>query len=239
MKNTTKLFIAAAFLSVGMASAQSGVGVGTTTPATGTALHVDGAKDNTSATPTATQAANDVVVNSTGKVGIGTTTPGWKLDVEGVAKVNSLVGPAAGNFHIDSQGGSAIWLNFSSGSAGVHIADGANGYGNAYAAAFNVTSDRRLKTDVKKIESALAIINQLNPVSYNKKGSIKSNNYDVKEMGFIAQELQQVLPIVVSETISEDKLLSVNYISIIPLLTKAIQEQQAQIEALKAELAKK
>ena len=81
MKNTTKLFIAAAFLSVGMASAQSGVGVGTTTPATGTALHVDGAKDNTSATPTATQAANDVVVNSTGKVGIGTTTPGRSLHI--------------------------------------------------------------------------------------------------------------------------------------------------------------
>ena len=40
MKNTTKLFIAAAFLSVGMASAQSGVGVGTTTPNASSALDV-------------------------------------------------------------------------------------------------------------------------------------------------------------------------------------------------------
>ena len=40
MKNTTKLFIAAAFLTVGVASAQSGVGVGTTTPHASSALDV-------------------------------------------------------------------------------------------------------------------------------------------------------------------------------------------------------
>lgn len=55
--------------------------MGTTTPATGTTLHIDGAKDNTSATPTATEVANDVVVTDTGNVGIGTATPATNLDV--------------------------------------------------------------------------------------------------------------------------------------------------------------
>jgi septal ring factor EnvC (AmiA/AmiB activator) len=49
-------------------------------------------------------------------------------------------------------------------------------------------------------------------------------------MGFIAQEIQKVLPMLVTEGSDKDKTLSVNYISLIPLLTKAIQEQQTQIE---------
>jgi peptidoglycan hydrolase CwlO-like protein len=49
-------------------------------------------------------------------------------------------------------------------------------------------------------------------------------------MGFIAQEIQKVMPMLVIEGSDKDKTLSVNYISLIPLLTKAIQEQQIQIE---------
>ena len=50
-------------------------------------------------------------------------------------------------------------------------------------------------------------------------------------MGFIAQEIQKVLPMVVKEGEDKDKILSVNYISLIPVLTKAIQEQQTLIDA--------
>ena len=64
----------------------SQVGIGTNKPV-GT-LHVDGAKDN-SATPTAAEQANDVVVLTDGKVGIGSLTPGVKLDVNGYIRVGS------------------------------------------------------------------------------------------------------------------------------------------------------
>ena len=45
------------------------------------------------------------------------------------------------------------------------------------------------------------------------------------------------MPEVVIESKHSDKLLSINYISLIPILTKAIQEQQTQIEELKLQVA--
>ena len=93
-----------------------------------------------------------------------------------------------------------------------------------------MTSDRRLKSDVKTLPSTLDIIKNMNPVSYKKKDSIASTQYNHEEMGFIAQEIQKVLPMLVVEGTDKDKTLSVNYISLIPVLTKAIQEQQTQIE---------
>ena len=93
-----------------------------------------------------------------------------------------------------------------------------------------MTSDRRLKSEIKTLPTTLDIIKQLNPVSYKKKDSISSSNYKNEEMGFIAQEIQKVLPMLVLEGADMDKTLSVNYISLIPVLTKAIQEQQTQIE---------
>jgi hypothetical protein len=75
---------------------------------------------------------------------------------------------------------------------------------------------------------------QLNPVHYVKKESLASTTYTLEENGFIAQEIQKILPYLVQEGTDKDKLLSLNYVSLIPLLTKAIQEQQAQIEELQS-----
>jgi hypothetical protein len=72
---------------------------------------------------------------------------------------------------------------------------------------------------------------KLNPVHYNKKNSIESSDYNKTENGFIAQELQKVLPYLVSEGTDKDKILSVDYNSIIPVLTKGIQEQQLLLKA--------
>jgi hypothetical protein len=99
-----------------------------------------------------------------------------------------------------------------------------------------LTSDIRLKNNILPIKNSLHLINQLNPVSYNKKISLSSNDYSISENGFIAQELQKILPDLVHESADKDKLLSVNYTAIIPILTKGIQEQQLEIEKLKREL---
>ena len=71
---------------------------------------------------------------------------------------------------------------------------------------------------------------KLNPVHYTKKNSIESTDYAKTENGFIAQELQKVLPYLVIEGTDKDKILSVDYNSIIPVLTKGIQEQQLLIK---------
>ena len=101
-------------------------------------------------------------------------------------------------------------------------------------------SDLRLKRNIAPLQNSIDAIMQLKPVSYEKKNTLASTNYSVKENGFIAQELQKIMPSLVIEGTDKDKLLSVNYTAIIPVLTKAlqeqqnaIQEQQKQIEELK------
>jgi hypothetical protein len=99
--------------------------------------------------------------------------------------------------------------------------------------AVNLTSDLRLKTNIAPLNQGMNAIMQLKPVSYEKKSSILSSNFNIKEFGFVAQELKKVLPTLVIEGTDKDKVLSVNYIALIPVLTKAIQEQQKEIEELK------
>jgi hypothetical protein len=106
-----------------------------------------------------------------------------------------------------------------------------NTSGTITALAFTPTSDRRLKSKIAPLKNSLSTIMQLNPVHYMKKAALELTNYNMEENGFIAQELQKVLPFIVKEGNDENKLLSVNYISIIPLLTKGIQEQQNLIES--------
>ena len=101
---------------------------------------------------------------------------------------------------------------------------------------FTTTSDIRLKKNIIALENSLSVINKLNPVAYDKKQNLASVDYSIKENGFIAQELQKILPDLVHESADKDKLLSVNYTAIIPILTKGIQEQQVIIEDQKKRL---
>jgi hypothetical protein len=94
-----------------------------------------------------------------------------------------------------------------------------------------LTSDARLKTNIEPLPNSIDLIMKLNPVHYTKKNSIESTDYAKTENGFIAQELQKVLPYLVIEGTDKDKILSVDYNSIIPVLTKGIQEQQLLIKA--------
>lgn len=99
-------------------------------------------------------------------------------------------------------------------------------------------SDASAKTNVANLTNSLNSVLQLRPVTYNfaDKSSIASDaSYttggDGKEIGLIAQEVEQVLPNVVL-TDDEGKKL-INYTAIIPVLIDAIQALQAEVESLK------
>jgi hypothetical protein len=109
--------------------------------------------------------------------------------------------------------------------------------GSVTAASYITSSDLRLKSNISPLANSLATVMQLNPVHYMKKGSLASTGYTREENGFIAQEIQKILPFIVTEGTDENKLLSVDYNSFIPMLTKAIQEQQKQIEDQNAKIA--
>ena len=89
-------------------------------------------------------------------------------------------------------------------------------------------SDIRYKSNVNTIGSALEKVTSLRGVTYNYKTSEKTS------IGFIAQEVEQVVPEVVSTDIEGYK--SVSYANMVALLTEAIKEQQTIINDLKARI---
>ena len=129
-----------------------------------------------------------------------------------------------------SKEGNAFGLDFyTSGISRLSIQNGGN---ITYSGSLNSSSDRRLKTNIVPLGNSITKVMQLAPYSYSKKASITATDYTVKEMGFIAQEIRKIFPDLVEEAKDSAKTLSVNYIAIIPVLTKAIQEQQNQIADL-------
>jgi hypothetical protein len=115
--------------------------------------------------------------------------------------------------------------------------------GKARAKDWDTYSDGRVKKDVKKIENGVDLVMKLNPVTYDhyassfEDGSLALADEFSHEMGFIAQEIYKVLPGTAHKPEDETKdLWSVSYERIIPVLTKAIQEQQAIIENLQDRL---
>lgn len=112
------------------------------------------------------------------------------------------------------------------------------------------TSDRSLKEEIEALEDAMATIMRLNPTTYKFKGNGKYNGLNLstgQHYGLIAQEVEEVLPSLVktnTHTYNENGATksmdykSMNYTELIPFLIKAIQEQQQEIDGLKAELEK-
>lgn len=105
------------------------------------------------------------------------------------------------------------------------------------ATSYNTSSDYRLKENIQPMQGALAVVQQLNPVTY----TWKADGSDGQ--GFIAHELQAVVPdCVTGEKDAVDAEGNPVYQGIdtsflVATLTKAIQEQQAQIETLTAKVA--
>ena len=101
---------------------------------------------------------------------------------------------------------------------------------------FTTVSDRRIKESIVRIDNALALVNQLTGHYYNFKSFPNRSFSTGKQIGFIAQEVENVLPELVLEsglTIDGFNVKTVKSLDIIPLLVEAIKEQQLQIETLK------
>lgn len=94
----------------------------------------------------------------------------------------------------------------------------------------NSLSDERLKTNVKRIENSIDILNQIDGVEFN----WISNNKP--SLGVIAQNVEKVLPQLVNSNIPDYEHKSVNYNGLIGVLIEAIKEQQTQINKLEEKI---
>ena len=96
--------------------------------------------------------------------------------------------------------------------------------------AYGSPSDKRLKENIKPIESALEKVSKLQGVTFDWKES--DSILDIKEdIGFIAQDVQKVIPELVRE--NDNGMLSMRHQGIAPILLEAIKELKEEIEELK------
>jgi hypothetical protein len=104
--------------------------------------------------------------------------------------------------------------------------------------AFVTYSARELKSEIKDISNPMAKLNALRPVTYNWKHSdVKAKGWKSQEVGFIADEVQQVLPQIVA-TSPDGKAQGIDYSKLTAVLTQAVKNQDQEIRDLKAQLSK-
>jgi len=182
-----------------------------------------------------------------GNVGIGTTTPAEKLDINGNIRIpnnSSFVGASGsgdnfaynnGTFNGNIPRYSISWVNLGSTAeailssvGGIKLLIGAANTG-AYVDGTGIHSysDLRLKNNIVPMRNILEKVLQMQGVTFN----LKVNNQ--ASFGFIAQDLEKEFPLAVNT--GSDGYKSVNYAAMTSVLVEAIKELNAKVEKLETE----
>lgn len=147
---------------------------------------------------------DNVLAIMDGEVGIGDANPTYLLDV-----------------YRSADSGITARIRDSDGSCTLNPAAGAS---------WSCSSDERLKREIANINKGLKEILAIRPINYYWKNNSADSLY---KTGFVAQELQEVIPEAVFIE-DQTEFFTVSETVLIPILTKAIQEQQIEIENLRA-----
>ena len=190
-----------------------------------------------------------LIAPGAGYVGIGTSTPGHKLEIVDQGNLglrvqtNTPGGILAsfagyGDFQIDAPSipGGRFIVN-GAGNVGIGTVAPANTLevkagGTTLADAWSVRSSARFKTNVQPLLGALAKVQQLRGVSYDLKAT---GNHQI---GLIAEEVARVLPEVVSFDPNGTDTQGLDYARLTALLIEATKEQQREIRRLAVEIRK-
>jgi hypothetical protein len=177
-------------------------------------------------------------IAANGLVGIGTTTPfNGLLDVE-------VSGASPGTAVYGRIGGTGTGI------AGISAnGDGVYGYsGTGYAGDFvgnvqvslclsasnlSCSSDARLKRDITPLSYGLPEVLRLRPVTWQWKDATRTE----PKLGFVAQDVEPVLPELIIRDADNKGSLGLNYMGLVPVTINAIQQQQAQIEEQQKRIA--
>jgi hypothetical protein len=171
-------------------------------------------------------------IDSSGNLLVGTTST--SITTNGVTSQTATYG--AGNWTIScagsaSTGASNTYTLYSTGASAFRFYVGYDGTIHATSTSITAISDQTLKTNIKPLETGLTEVMKLQPRRFD-----WINGDGENKAGFIAQEVEQVLPDLVgpfkyNET--ETKL-GLKMGDMIPTLVKAIQELKAEFDAYKA-----
>lgn len=167
---------------------------------------------------------------SAGTYGSSTVIPVFTVDAQGrlTFSANATVGISLSN---DASTDATRYVNFTAATSGVpstiYTSSSKFTYnpytGVVSSTEFAASSDENLKDEIKQIHSALETVVKLRGVTFKWKDTGNDG------MGLIAQELEKVLPYLVSES-GEHK--TVSYGSLVGLLIEAIKELQSKVQTL-------
>lgn len=193
-------------------------------------------------------------INSSGQVGIG-KSPTVTLDVAGNSNVSNSANAGVSNFiNTNASLTAQVIQSITTKAAGTDFTLYRGVVNNSSTVVFNVfgngnvtntnnsyagISDAKLKENIIDATSKLSDLMQVKVRNYNLK-----SDPSFKQIGVIAQELETIFPALVEETKDSDvdgndlgtTTKSVKYSIFVPMLIKAIQEQQALIQALTTRL---
>ena len=180
--------------------------------------------------------SGQIYKDASGNVGIGTTSPNGKMSVTGTsiaiyATVCTAVSYTTIFNALNNLGNYYLTAYQANGTTVGSITS------NGTATAYNTSSDYRLKENVLPMTTGLATVSALKPVTY--KWNVDGSNGE----GFIAHELQEVIPHAVTgikDAVDDDGkpvYQGVDYSKIVVHLVAAIQELSAKNDALEARIA--
>jgi hypothetical protein len=196
-------------------------------------------------------------IDSSGNLLVGTTTANGRVSSVSKSGFNPAItagtwttGPAisvAGSFGggvswIDGSGGYCAWVdtsgtafNIAGGSTSNAVANGVFLNGHA-ATSWSARSDERLKDKLEPITDAINKVNSLRAFT-----GVYKNFPDDRQAFLLAQDVQKVLPeaVSVADKRSPEQYLGLAYTQVIPLLVASIQELNAKVTALEAQLGAK
>lgn len=161
-----------------------------------------------------------------GKTASNGATTGVELDGSGILRVTRS-GANAVTFNRLASTGQVVNFQYASATKGSISVD-------AGATTYSTTSDKDLKTAIKAFADGLAVIMALQPVEY----AWKDNPEGRREVGLLAQDVEEILPYLVTRMVAEDGTvtLGLDYGRLTPWLISAVQTLAAEVADLKRRL---
>jgi len=171
-------------------------------------------------TNTGTTSYYDAMTILNGNVGIGTVLPQYTLDVMSATGsaplriragvIDALIVNSTGNVSVGGDGTFNGNVTMS---------------GNASALSFQTTSDYRIKENVRGLSGNITV-DSLKPIQYF---NTRARRLDI---GFLAHEVQEDFPFLVEGEKDGENLQTLNYIGLVGVLVKEIQELKARVAVL-------
>ncbi|GLR18732.1 tail fiber domain-containing protein [Portibacter lacus] len=195
--------------------------------------------------------AERININNNGHVGISESNPSedqFHINNQTTFGAFRIQNSNSTKFRVYNNG--SITVGYNNGNAGVSRALQLQNsstllLGTARAFAWQTYSDKRIKSNSSALQKGLDLVMKLKPLRYHHHSSeidenggivnLRGPNY-VETIGFFAQDVSKIVPEAAMEPRSSNDLWSMDYTKLIPVLTKAIQEQQVVIENLQEEI---